>query len=539
MQSGASKSGIRDSHPQLISEWHPTKNSGVDLSTVTAGLNKKFWWLCTKGHEWQAVVSSRARGATCPYCSGVYPWQGETDLATTHPDLAKDWHPTKNGDLLPSQVLAGYSSKVWWRCKNGHDWEIAPANRKLGSGCPYCAGTKTWAGFNDLQTLYPSVAAEWHPTLNGLLQPSQVTGKSNKSVFWMCPIDNRHYWKDSVNHRTSMGRNCAVCRGYQVIPGVNDLASAYPHLAHEWHPSKNGSRTPETVTLASNFKVWWKCSNGHEWEAKVSHRMNGSDCPFCSGRFAVEGETDLATTHPQLAKEWDSDKNKLEVTQVKAFSAQKAWWICAKKHSWAAAVSSRSAGAGCPFCSGLLPIPGETDLATLRPNLVAEWHPSKNGKLIPRDCTVGTPKKVWWICSEGHEWKTAVVSRSNGTGCPRCAVYGYDSSKAGILYFIENELLRARKIGITNLETKASRLKDFSTLGWGEVCVIQDEDGLLVRNVESQVLSWIRKDLGLPPYLSKAEMGRHGGHSETFSIEGPSNQEVIRKIQSSFQDLRG
>jgi hypothetical protein len=532
--------GISTTHPELVFELHQTKNGDFNPNLVSAGSHKKPWWKCTKGHEWQAIVSSRARGASCPYCSGNKPWAGETDLETTNPDLAKQWHPTKNGELLPSKVLAGYATKVWWLCEKGHSWEIAPANRKLGSGCPYCSGNKPWAGFNDLGTLYPVIAAQWHSTLNGDLKPSGITSKSNQSIWWQCPLDERHVWKDSVNHRTGMNRNCAVCRGYKVIPGVNDLGSSFPEVASEWHPTKNGKNTPQTLTVASNVTSWWKCKEGHEWQARITHRVNGSKCPFCSGRDAIEGVNDLATTHPDLANQWDLSLNKKNSPRnTKAFSAYKAWWLCSKKHSWKAAVSSRAVGSGCPYCSGLLPIQGETDLGTLRPELVKEWHPTKNGQLLPSGFTVGTSQRVWWLCSEKHEWKTAISGRSiQGSGCPRCASYGYDSTKPGLLYFISNEALRARKVGITNVETRVSRLKDFATLGWVELMIVKDEDGLLIKNAETQILRWIRKGLELPAFLTKSDMGRHGGHSETFSIDGPSNSEVISKIESTIIELR-
>ena len=129
-------------NPQLASEWHPTKNGDLLPSQVTAGSDKKVWWLCTKGHEWPAKVSQRHAGSGCPYCSGLKAFPGFNDLATINPELAAEWHPTKNGDLLPSQVTAGSGKKVWWLGKCGHEWRAEIVNRSRGKGCRICYGQR-------------------------------------------------------------------------------------------------------------------------------------------------------------------------------------------------------------------------------------------------------------------------------------------------------------------------------------------------------------------------------------------------------------
>ncbi len=59
-------------------------------------------------------------------------------------------------------------------------------------------------------------------------------------------------------------------------------------------------------------------------------------------------------------------------------------------------------------------------LFEIAPNLVKEWHPTANGNLTPRNLEIGYPKKVWWICSEGHEWQATIEDRLNQTDCPNC-----------------------------------------------------------------------------------------------------------------------
>ena len=109
---------------------------------ITPGSGEKVWWQCKKGHEWEAVIGSRNKGAGCPYCSGKKA-NLETCLATIKPNVAKQWHSSKNESLTPYDVLPGSNKKAWWQCEKGHEWEAVIGSRNSGTGCPYCSGQKT------------------------------------------------------------------------------------------------------------------------------------------------------------------------------------------------------------------------------------------------------------------------------------------------------------------------------------------------------------------------------------------------------------
>ena len=126
-------------NPKLAREWHPTKNGSLTSNDVMRYSNKKVWWICKIVHEWEAAIDHRSNGTGCPYCSGKAV-NDENCLNTTNPELAREWHPTKNGSLLPKDVTPYSHRKVWWLCKNGHEWEVAITNRSIGKGCPYCSG---------------------------------------------------------------------------------------------------------------------------------------------------------------------------------------------------------------------------------------------------------------------------------------------------------------------------------------------------------------------------------------------------------------
>lgn len=140
-QTGFSSNCMRKTHAHLAAELHPTKNGDVTPDNVLASTSKQLWWRCQKyQHEWQTAGATRAKGAGCPYCGNRYAWPGFNDMATTRPDLAAQWHPTKNGDLRPSDVVAGTNKLIWWQCDkdSGHEWEAKANNRVAGSGCPDC-----------------------------------------------------------------------------------------------------------------------------------------------------------------------------------------------------------------------------------------------------------------------------------------------------------------------------------------------------------------------------------------------------------------
>ena len=195
-------------NPRLALEWHPTKNGALTPRDVMPGSNKKVWWQCKNGHEWQNTINVRNSGHKCPYCAGQMTITGTNDLLTLNPSLAKEWHPTKNGNIKPSEVMPNSNHKAWWLGKCGHEWESVIASRNKGVGCPYCTNKKTLVGYNDLATLNPILALQWHPTKNGGLTPKMVTPGSNKKVWWQC--EKGHEWFALIRDR-SKGRGCPYC----------------------------------------------------------------------------------------------------------------------------------------------------------------------------------------------------------------------------------------------------------------------------------------------------------------------------------------
>ena len=219
-------------NPEVASEWHPVRNGTLTPDKVSKSTNKKVWWLGKCGHEWLMAVSDRTSKASirkdgkkhkpqgCPYCNSKRILIGFNDLQTTNPELASEWHPTKNGTLQSSDVQAGSNRQVWWLGKCGHEWQ-ASINSRNGRnlGCPYCSHHRVLSGFNDLATHRPDIAEEWN---------------------------------------------------YKKNEGLTDKKG-------------NDISTPDKVTYASGHKVWWKCNCcNHEWQASIADRKQNHGCPVCS-----------------------------------------------------------------------------------------------------------------------------------------------------------------------------------------------------------------------------------------------------------------
>lgn len=344
------ETSILFAYPELAREWNYEKNGELKPEHCLVHSGKRVWWKCSKGHEWRAVIQHRVKGIGCPYCSGRYAIKGETDLQTVNPKLASEWNYEKNNGLTPADILPNCSKKVWWTCGKGHEWMATANSRTRGAGCPRCSGRCVIKGENDLQTVNPDLASEWNYEKNNGLTPADVLPKSNKNVWWKCK--QGHVWKAIIGNRTK-GHGCPYCAGQKTVKGQNDLQTIHPELVKEWDYEKNNGLTPADVMPYSDKKVWWKCSKGHEWLAVVKSRIKGHGCPYCSGRMAIKGKTDLQTINSRLAREWNYEKNNgLTPADVLPYSNKKVWWKCRNNHEWQATINNRNQGRGCPYCSG-------------------------------------------------------------------------------------------------------------------------------------------------------------------------------------------
>jgi hypothetical protein len=200
------------------------------------------------------------------------------------------------------------SQRVWWLCSQGHEWQTAIKNRIGGQqGCPVCAGRKVVKGFNDLVTTHPLIAAQWHPTKNLTVTPIMISAGSQQKYWWLGNCG--HEWKTTVASRVS-GSDCRTCFYRNNIQphsvptnGIDDLRSQHPELASQWS-IKNAPLQADQFKTHSHQRIVWECENNHEWEAVISGRVRGSNCPTCSAQAVTsKGERDVASFLSKLGLE--------------------------------------------------------------------------------------------------------------------------------------------------------------------------------------------------------------------------------------------
>lgn len=287
--------------------------------------------------------TSGGRGSAKRQNNGRKAIIGETDLASQHPALAKEFDQERNQPLMPKDIHVGTPLKVWWTCANGHHWQAEVRKRVAGYGCPACAGQVAIKGKNDLQTDFPEIASQLIP---GQIDPSTVSAHSHKKLMWQCQASTKHVFEASVDARTR-GRGCPYCASRKVLPGDNDFATVHPELVSWW--SDKNDKKPSEVLPNSNAKVWWTCPKGHDFQmSPATKQVNG--CPVCANRQVLVGYNDFASQHPDLASEW-SDQNDFGPETIISGNTKRVWWTCPNGHEWQTSTKNRvKNGTSCPKC---------------------------------------------------------------------------------------------------------------------------------------------------------------------------------------------
>lgn len=272
---------LADCSPAIASEWHPTLNGEMSPNSVLRMSGKSAWWVCSRGHEWEATVCNRVgQGSGCPFCSGRRAIPGETDIGTTHLVVALVWHPTRNPVSLTT-VLPTSRTTYWWQCGRGHEWEASVVLVTQSSGlCPYCTGARILPGFNDLFTKHPEIAGELHPLLNPGVDALSLNPMGTDRCWWQC--ERGHEWEAEVRKRVQ-GTGCPYCRNGRLLRGYNDLATLNPRLASELDWATHGPDAASSVTAWSGKSMWWRCDACDDtWESTVGNRSRGQGCPSCA-----------------------------------------------------------------------------------------------------------------------------------------------------------------------------------------------------------------------------------------------------------------
>ncbi|CAN1511416.1 Probable Zinc-ribbon domain containing protein [Microbacteriaceae bacterium] len=393
-------------------------------------------------------------------------------LQESNPELAQELHPTANGLLTPEYIGTGMRTNVWWICPNKHEYDATPANRVAGTSCRYCLGMDAYEGESDLATLFPELCKELATKVE-LAKARKLRPGSNERLLWRCSKNDRHIYPMTPVDRINAGSGCSYCAGKRVLTGDNDFLTLFPEQAAEWDYDANFPQRPEMVHAGSNDRYAWICAfdSSHKWPASPATRQK-SGCMKCS-HFQT-GRNDLRTKALQAGKK----------------------------------------------------------------ELIKEWDEVKNNRAAS-EVSYASNDSFYWICPKfpkKHSYPATVANRwFGGTGCPTCSPSSYDANSPGVLYFIENSALSARKIGITNKNAKTKRIEKFLKAGWTLILRLDNEDGFLIRRTEQILLRKVRDEHKLPEFLEKSQMRGMGGSTETFSSEGVTNDVLTKQIMYEYE----
>lgn len=541
---------------ELMQEWDWEANEGLNPNELTIGSNKEAWWICSScGNKWQQRINKRTlRRYGCPNCRYKHKHNTKNNITITHPEIVKYWDYLKNGENTPDMFTKGSTYIAYWKCsKCENEWT---QTIDQCTGCKKCKN-KEYLSTNSLASKYPEIAKEWHPTKNGDLKTTDISSKNDKKVWWLCSKCG-YEWQAKIGNRTILNRGCPCCSNAVVVKGKNDLQSTHPEIAKEWHPTKNGTLTPDKVSYGYGKKVWWKCPNGHEYQATVNHRTgkSGTNCPVCyAGRqtsfaeqavfyyikqiypdainrykadFLGKMELDIYIPSIKLAVEYDGmawhKENKLG-------RERKKYQICKSEGIYLMRLREKKGNYSdiadncyclpdlyksdnlnrlIPHILGLLDpnkimkiletsnnpwgniptiISYDVDVerdkikilkcfateykkdsfGELYPEIAKEWHPTKNGNLTPYMFKPHSGHKVWWKCPTcGYEFQATIGSRVAGCGCRECGIKKSAQTKRKAINMID---LKTNKIIKTFISiSEASQKMKISSGNIAAVC---------------------------------------------------------------------
>lgn len=429
--------GINDfetNHPELMKDWDYEKNKGVDPKKISMNSCTSVYWKCHAcGHEWRSKIQEAVRKKiNCPVCS--FKEMGKRRHASVlqtkgcfcDKELLLDWDYEKN-QKQPNEYSPHSSQYVFWKChKCGYRWSTKLNNRTSNKrGCPCCQNKKLLPGFNDLATVNPKLAAEWHPTKNGELKPNMVFSSQNKKVWWLCPVG--HEYMATINHRSSTnGTNCPICNsGRQTSFREQALyfyvKKLFPDARSRYKPNNNYKfeldiYIPSTRIAVEYDGVAWHKSEKFDRERRkfLMCKEMGIKLIRIKEKMPEELAFDIADTIIS-ADDFETEEGfedalhaalkEIDITHLYQFRPldinlsrdrfEIMKYATAIKHSFA------------DEC----------------PEKAKEWHPTKNGTLKPTMFKPWSDFKAWWVCPKcGNEYEQSIAHKREGNGCPKCAI---------------------------------------------------------------------------------------------------------------------
>lgn len=388
------------SNEKLLLEWDYSKNKDLP-ENFSSSSNKKVWWKCSKcGYQWEAKIVNRKNGRNCPCCSNKVVVEGVNDLSTVNKNLANEWHPTKNGELKPTNVTIGAGKKVWWICPIGHEYEASVMHRGHGTGCPIC-------------------------------NSGRQTSFSEQALFFYA----KKIFQDAINRYKFDSEE-----KFEVDIYIPSISLAIEYDGEFWHKKEKARKieTRKYYSLKKNGIRLWRIREDFSQKdiltiqtfsagaVRYSEILAEQIFYFNPGNkyenldFLIRSVLEVVNpkTNPWLMRTFPKKSDFIDVdTKRDIFEIKK--YINPLKSSFADEF----------------------------PAIAEEWHPLKNKNLTPNMFTKGSDFKAWWKCKTcGYEWQTSISHRVSGTGCKECYLENnrknHYLAKKVLQYSLDGELLK-------------------------------------------------------------------------------------------------
>ena len=423
--------------PHLSKEWDVTENE-IDINSVVIGSAQKIHWICSKcQHKWVAAVRMRTqRGHGCPECAKKIRANNRTETLVekngciTDPHLLKEWNYEKNEELglFPDKFTPYSNKKVWWRCSTcGYEWKATVSNRsRRGDSCPLCANRVVVPGINDLCTTHPELADEWDFEENEDLLPQNVSYGMGKKVSWKCPLG--HKYKATILHRSS-GTNCPICNSGRQTSFAEQaifyyLKKLYPNAINRYRDIFDNGMELDVYIPEIRYGIeydgsFWHQGNKYEREKRKFEICKANGIKLIRIK-SFENDHSLKLHYADWTFFLKED-NLLELEKLIQM-------LCSRLYNsnmhpikkWENFVSmvniERDKYKIFTYRYNL-----KDSFADQYPEIAKEWHPTKNGNILPNMFKSGSSFLAWWLCPTcGREWKANIHARAKGGGCKNC-----------------------------------------------------------------------------------------------------------------------
>jgi len=419
---------------------------GECLSKEYINNRTKLKWRCSEGHEWEADAGHIVgRGSWCRTCKGL----NKSNIEEMQ-SLAE-----KRGGKCLSKIYVNTDTNLNWRCSEGHTWSAKPAHIKRNSWCPYCAGRIT----DDINSMRELAKQKGGKCL------SEKYVNAHTKLKWQC--HNSHIW-DTAPVRIKSGNWCPTCSTgirERICKSIMEdiLEVKLEKILHDWLINPHTGYPMELDGHSSKRKIAFEY-HGEQHYRKIKHwhivpgqyeeqiYRDKTKRELCANNSVIlitipfhihnnelphfiyiqlEKRDVINLKKPKAYKHYETlvyreDPFRDRLTAIKILANEKGGeclsdkyinsktklkFRCSEGHEWEADATHINQGRWCPHCAGNVRNKIET---------YKEIALKRGGKCIS-NTYINAHTKIWFRCSEGHEWSAVPNSIQQGIWCPTCA----------------------------------------------------------------------------------------------------------------------